>query len=121
MLLLSLFMLCAGATLGLGLALLHGLGRPPALSAGLAHGTLGLGGLAVLMAALGGPPRGVALGGASFGVFAAVMLAATALAGLLILTARARRWRPSALLIGLHATLALFGVVILAAYLSLPS
>lgn len=121
MLLLAFCVLCAGATLGLVLALLHGRVKPPPLAAGLIHGTVGLSGLAILVAALGGPPRGVALGGASFGIFSVVMLVGTALAGLAILTLRARKKRLSVLLVGLHATLAMFGVVILAAYLSLPA
>ncbi len=121
MLTLSLSLVCAGALIGLTLAVLHGLGRSPPLWPGLVHAAVGLGGLGVLLAALGGPPRGVALGGGSFGMVSAAMLCVAALAGALILALRLRRARPSVMLIGLHATLALFGVVVLAAYLSLPA
>lgn len=103
------------------LAVLHGLGQRPPLWSGLAHGTIGLGGLGVLLAALGGPPRGVAMGGGAFGPVAAAMVATAALIGGLMLVLRLRGVRPSVMLIGLHATVALFGVVVLTAYLSLPA
>ena len=121
MLMLSLLLVCGGALIGLSLAVLHGLGRRPPLWSGLVHAATGLCGLGVLLAALGGPPRGVALGGASFGPVAAAMLGAAALAGGLMLALRLRGTAPSVMLIGLHATVALFGVVVLAAYLSLPA
>ncbi len=121
MLMLSFGLVCAGAVLGIMLAVLHGVGRRPPLWSGLVHASAGLGGLGVLLAALGGPPRGVAMGGAAFGPVAAAMLGGAALAGVLILSLRLRRARLSVLLIGLHATVALFGVVVLAAYLSMPA
>ncbi len=118
---LSLLLVCAGALMGLSLAVLHGLGRRPPLWPGLVHAATGLGGLGVLLAALGGPPRGVALGGAAFGSVAAAMLGAAALVGGVVLALKLRGTKPSVMLIGLHATVALFGVVVLAAYLSLPA
>ncbi len=121
MLMLALLLACAGASMGIALAVLHGLGRRPPLWSGLVHAATGVGGLGVLLAALGGPPRGVALGGASFGLVAAAMLGTAALAGSLVLALRLRGTKPSIMLIGLHATVALFGVVVLAAYLSLPA
>jgi hypothetical protein len=121
MLMLSFGLVCAGAVLGLLLAALHGLGKRLPLWSGLVHASAGLSGLGVLLVGLGGPPRGVALGGASFGPVAAAMLGAAALAGLLIFALRLRGARLSVLLIGLHATVALFGVVVLAAYLSFPA
>ena len=121
MLTLALWLVCGGALMGVSLAVLHGLERRPPLWSGLVHAATGLVGLGVLLAALGGPPRAVALGGASFGIVAAAMLGAAALAGGLILALRLRGTKPSVMLIGLHATVALFGVTILAAYLSLPA
>jgi hypothetical protein len=121
MLMLSLWLVCIGAVLGLILAVLHGVGRQPPLWSGLVHASAGLGGLGVLLVGLGGPPRGVALGGGAFGLVAAAMLGAAALAGALILVLRLRGARLSVLLIGLHATVALFGVMVLATYLSLPA
>jgi len=70
----------------------------------------------VLLIALAGPPRGVAMGVGAFGRIAAVLLALTLLAGLGILVVRLRRRRVPALLIGMHATIAISGVVVLAAY-----
>ena len=121
MLLLSLLLACAGSVMGMVLATLHGLGQRPPLWSGLAHGAAGVAGLGVLLAALEGPPRGVALGGASFGAVAAAMLGAAALAGVLMLVLRLRGTRSSVMLVGAHATVALFGVIVLAAYLSLPA
>lgn len=81
------------------------------------HGLLGIGGLCCLVLALRGPPRGADLGVASFGAIAAALLSLAALAGLgAVLTHRFKR-RRAGTLIGLHATLAVSGFVILAAYL----
>ena len=118
---LSLLLACAASLAGMVLAVLHGLGDRPPLWSGLAHGAVGLGGLGVLLVALRGPPRAVALGGAAFGPVAAAMLATAALAGGAVLALRLRGTRPSVMLVGLHATVALFGLVVLAAYLSLPA
>jgi hypothetical protein len=81
------------------------------------HGLLGIGGLCCLVLALRGPPRGVDLGVASFGAIGAALMALAALAGLgVMLTHRLKRRRAGTLL-GLHASLAISGFVILAAYL----
>jgi hypothetical protein len=83
----------------------------------VAHGFLGLGGLGCLLLSLGGPPRGVDQGTASFGAISAVLIAMAAAAGAALLARRfIKRWRGGTL-IGLHATLAVSGFVILAAYL----
>jgi hypothetical protein len=55
------------------------------------------------------------MGVGSFGRVAASILAVALLAGLVIV-ARYFRRRPPGLLIGIHATLAISGIVILAAY-----
>lgn len=81
------------------------------------HGLLGIGGLICLVLALGGPPRGLAQGTASFGAIAATLFALAALAGGGILMTHLRNRRRAGALIGLHAALAVSGFVILAAYL----
>ncbi len=121
MLILSCGILGATVLLGLMLVGLHATGRARAALrlVGPLHGTLGATGLAVLIVALRGPPRGVSIGAGSFGMMAAVLLGLALLAGLLVLARRIRRRDPM-LAIGLHAMLAIFGVVLLAAYASAP-
>ena len=112
--------LAAAVALGTALAVLYLRGEdaaaPPWLLTVL-HGLFGLGGLGCLLLALRGPPRGLDQGTASFGVIAAALLAAAALAGLTALIRQRGRGRRAGTLIGLHATLAVSGFVILAAYL----
>ena len=108
------------ATAALGGLVLIGLAqwRPPRhlwLPA-LAHGGLGAAGFTALLLALGGPPRGAAMGAQNFGAIAAILVGSALALGLLIF---AIRRQPSPLLLGLHATAAVAGVVMLAAYLSL--
>jgi hypothetical protein len=55
-------------------------------------------------------------GTAGFGTIAAVLIAAAALLGAGFLATRLLRRRPLGLLIGIHATLAVSGFVILTAY-----
>jgi hypothetical protein len=86
---------------------------PPWLAA--LHALLGLGGLGLLLAALRGPARGVGQGTASFGMISAVLIALAALFAGGMLARRLRNRRPGALL-GIHATLAVSGFVMLAAY-----
>ncbi len=81
------------------------------------HGLLGIGGLCCLVLALRGPPRGVDMGVASFGAIAAALLALAALAGLAVLLTHRLKRRRAGTLIGLHASLAVSGFVVLAAYL----
>ncbi len=77
-------------------------------------------GFIVLLLGLRGPPRGVAEGAGSFGVIAAVMLALALLAALAIIAAQMRRRTPGMLVVAIHATLAIAGFVVLAAYVSMP-
>jgi len=126
MLSLSAAILAAAVLLGAILATLHlradGASRLPSWflgPAGAMHGLLGAAGLAVLVLALQGPVRGAATGTASFGTIAAILLATAFAAGLGIALAHLRRARPPGALIGLHALLAISGVVILAAYILL--
>ena len=81
------------------------------------HGTLAVSGFGLLVWALPGSSRGLYSGTASFGVIAAVFLTLALLIGLGMLSARLLHKRFPGVLIGAHATLAVSGVVILAAYL----
>jgi hypothetical protein len=117
----SLTVLAATATLGLVLVLLHGLRRISCLRLlGPLHGLAGASGLALLVLALRGPARGVAYGADGFGTMSAFLLGLAIVTGLLVLTVRRRKGDPM-LAIGLHATLAIFGLVLLAAYASAPA
>ncbi len=84
------------------------------------HGSLGVAGFAALLAGLGGPPRGVRMGAGSFGLIAAGFLALALLVALTIIAAQLRRRPPPALAIAIHATFAIGGLVMLAAYVSMP-
>jgi hypothetical protein len=118
-------LITAAALFGSGLALLHlrpageACGKPvarmPPWPFGALHGALGAGGFAALLVTLQGPPRGVAYGVGSFGIFAAILLALALLAGLFLLGAL-WRGRRAGFLIAVHAGLAVTGFAILAAY-----
>jgi len=88
----------------------------PAWPVGALHGLLAAGGLGCLLLALRGPARGVAQGTVSFGAIAAALLVLAAAFGLTLLGARIGRRRIAGALIGIHATLAVGGFVVLAAY-----
>ncbi len=107
-------------SLGAVLAVLHlrapGTGAVPMPLAAL-HGLFALAGFGCLLLALRGPPRGLETGTASFGAIAATLIALAALAGGGIFVALRFKPRLAGALIGVHATLAVSGVVILAAYL----
>lgn len=103
--------------LGSVLAVLHlREGTAPPWSLGALHGFFAIVGLGLLMLALRGPPRGLAQGTGSFGIIAATLIGMAALAGLAQLAARLRQKRLPGLLIGMHATLAVGGFVVLLAY-----
>ncbi len=110
--------LAIAVLLGSVLAVLHlreG-AAPPPWPFGALHGLTAVIGLGMLAFALRGPPRGVEQGVGSFGTIAAVLLALAALIGLMQLAARLRQRRLSGGLIGMHATLAVGGFVILLVY-----
>lgn len=106
--------------LGAALAVLHlrtnRMVAPP-WPLGALHGILALTGLACLALALRGPPRGVEQGTASFGIIAAVLFVLAALFGARLLAARIFRKPIGGGTIAIHATLAVTGFVILAAYM----
>jgi hypothetical protein len=105
--------------LGTVLAVLHlrlnGSGTPP-WSLAASHGLLAIIGLCCLALALRGPPRGADQGMGSFGIIAAGLVTLAALVGVTMLTARIRKKQIAGALIGIHATLAVSGFVILVAY-----
>jgi hypothetical protein len=84
---------------------------------GAAHGTFAIVGFGLLAWALPGSSRGSSSGSSSFGVIAAVLLALALLLGLGLLSTRLLRKRLPGFLVGVHATLAVSGLVMLAAYL----
>ena len=88
----------------------------PAFSLAALHGLIALGGLAALALSLRGPVRGVEQGTAAFGAGSAAILALAALFGVALFAARLRRGKVPRTLIAVHATLAIGGFVVLAAY-----
>jgi hypothetical protein len=120
MLLASFVVLAIAVVAGSVLMILHlraaeGVPRPPWPLPAF-HAVLALAGLACLFIGLEGPPRGAASGTQSFGAIAAGFLVLAALVGARILYARVRAKRRAEILIGVHATLAVFGFVLLIAY-----
>jgi hypothetical protein len=110
----------AAALLGTALAALHlrtdrGVAPPWPLAA--LHGLLGIGGLSCLVLVLRGPLGSLGRETDSFGMMSAALLALAALVGVGILARRLLTGRRAGTLIGIHATLAVSGFVILAAYL----
>ena len=84
--------------------------RPP-IAAGIAHGSVGAVGLAVLLLALRGPARGVDAGAGSFGTLAAVLFAGALLTGVLLLVGRRK-----VVVMTIHAGIAITGYVLLLAW-----
>ena len=119
MLVTAFVILAVAVSLGSVLAGLHlkteGRATPPWRLAAL-HGLLAISGLGCLALALRGPPRGLDQGTASFGTIAAALFTMAALIGGWLFTARVCKRRIAGITIGVHATLAVSGFVILAAY-----
>ncbi len=113
------YLLIAAVVLGALLAVLHfaraGRSLPPWPLAAL-HALAALGGFGLLLFALQGPPRGAAQGTASFGIIAAALFLVAAMVGGGLLAGRLRQRPPGTTLVGIHATLAVAGFVILTAY-----
>ena len=80
------------------------------------HGLVAIGGLFCLALALRGPLRGVEQGTASFGIIAVTLIGSAALIGVGSLVMHLLKRRLPGILIGVHATLAVGGFAILAAY-----
>jgi hypothetical protein len=118
MLLLAFALLLATALLGAVLATLHlrTERRPPGPIYGALHGLIGIAGFIALLLALRGPPRGVAMGVGDFGRVAAALLAVALILAIPVVLMRLRHRRVPGVVIGAHATIAVSGVVILAAY-----
>jgi hypothetical protein len=81
------------------------------------HGIAALLSYGVLLVALMGPPRGAATGTQSFGLVAALLLLLAAVIGIVSLGLHLFRRRMPGIAIGIHASVAIFGYVILAVYL----
>ena len=94
---------------------MNGTATPPWPLAAL-HGVLAIGGLCCLALALRGPPRGLGQGMGSFGIIAIALIALATLVGSGLLAAHALKRRLPGIMVGIHATLAVSGFVILAAY-----
>ena len=89
---------------------------PPPRPLAALHGLLAISGLCCLALALRGPPRGLDQGTGSFGIIATAMVTLAALVGAGLLAAHIRKRRIAGIFIGIHATLAVGGFVILTAY-----
>jgi hypothetical protein len=118
MLIAAFVILAVAVLLGSVLAVLHlqTESRAPPWSLAALHGLLAIGGLGCLALALRGPPRGPAQGAASFGIIAAVLITLAASVGVALLATRVFKRRVAGTMIGIHATLAVSGFVILVAY-----
>jgi hypothetical protein len=84
------------------------------MGAGIAHGTLGVVGLGLLLLALRGPTRGVDTGVAYFGTTSAALFGGAVLTGLVMLLLRR-----NAVVMAIHAGIAITGYVLLLAWASL--
>lgn len=90
-------------------------GRTPLVLA-VAHLLMGIAGSGVLIASLHGAEHGEATGTASFGFIATALIGVALALGVAMLLLRlSKRSLPGAL-VGVHACLAVFGLVILAVY-----
>jgi hypothetical protein len=108
---------CAAA-LGTYLAVRHGRPGPrPGWRPAALHGGLGLAAFVVLLAGLRGPAPRTGTGSGQFGLDAALLFGLALLSGLFPIAARLRRRPVSGLVLGLHATFAVMGLVVLLAFL----
>ena len=115
----ALIALTIAVLFGSWLAVMHFDGRPPERvpwAIALVHATLALGGFALLAVALNGPARGADQGTAEFGSAAAVLSARAIAIGRGIFPRFRVGKKGANALVGVHATLAVTAIVILAAY-----
>ncbi len=115
MLRLALFLLCAAALIGAGLAVLYVKGpqaKPPPAVIPIIHAILGAASLlAVVLAVRRGAPA-TGMGTAGFGATAATLLGLALGFGLRLAYLTWRRRRASEVLVGTHAGLAIAGLVL---------
>jgi len=114
------FVLIAALTFGALLAIvqLQATGKPPIpWPLAMLHGALGIAGL-IMMLAAPAAAHAAETGTSAFRAIAATLLVLALLVGLMILRARIARRRLSFTLVGVHAMLAISGVVLLGAYLA---
>lgn len=81
---------------------------------GIAHAAVGAVGLGVLLLALGGPARGVAVGVGSFGAVSAGLFAVALLTGIVLLLLRRK-----GVVMAVHAGIAITGYVMVMAWVAL--
>jgi len=115
----TLIIVGSAALLGTMLAVQHMSAKSAAAAPwqiAILHGLLGIVGLICLVWALRGPARGLDQGTASFGLISATLIAPAALIGGGMFALRLLGRRIPGTLIGVHATLAVSGLVVLAAY-----
>jgi hypothetical protein len=93
--------------------------KAPPLLVRVMHGVLGAAGLVALLLTMGTPPQGANAGVDTFRLDAAVLLGAALLLGLGILVTFRVAPKSAGAVIALHAIVAMFGLAILAAYVSL--
>lgn len=92
--------------------------KPPSRWLASFHGIAALVSYGMLVVALASPtPRGAATGTQSFGLVAALLLLLAALIGIVSLALHLVKKRMPGVAIGIHASVAIFGYVILAVYL----
>jgi hypothetical protein len=104
-----------GSVLGLSHLRTEGIVAPPWRLAAL-HGLVAIAGFGCLLLALEGPPRGLETDTAAFGAIAAVLFSVALLCGIAVLVLRLFGKRRMGALIGIHATLAVAGFVVLIVY-----
>lgn len=117
MVIVAVWVLTIAVAAGIGLGMWHlratdAASRPPA-AAGILHGIIGAAGLVVLLLALRGPPRGVAAGAASFGMTAAWLFGVALLSGAVFYF---RRRKGAAIMLAIHAGVAITGYALLLAW-----
>ena len=119
MLIVAFIILGTAVLLGSVLAVLHlhkeGAAAAPWPFAAL-HGLLAIGGFSCLVLGLREPPRGVDQGVASFGAIAAALIGSAAVIGVGLFVTHLLKRRLPGMLIGIHATLAVGGFVVLIVY-----
>ena len=118
MLIAAFVILGVAVLLGSVLAVLHSQteSSTPPWSLAALHGLLAVGGLSCLAVALRGPPRGRR---GFLRHHCALLITLTTLVGVALLATRIFKTRIAGIMIGIHATLAVGGFVILAAYVLL--